>query len=91
MKQYTDESIQLLKTLIAIPRTSRGEKMAADALQNYMTNCGLHPRREGNNLWAMENDYSDKRPTLHGETCGKLDEKPIHATDRRRQVIRHRE
>ena len=64
MKQYTDESIQLLKTLIAIPRTSRGEKMAADALQNYMTNCGLHPRREGNNLWVMENDYSDKRPTL---------------------------
>ena len=45
MKQYVDESIQLLKTLIAIPRTSRGEKMAADALQAYMTDCGLRPRR----------------------------------------------
>ncbi|MGN0220871.1 MAG: M20 family metallo-hydrolase [Prevotella sp.] len=64
MKPYIDESIQLLKTLIAIPRTSRGEKMATDALQDYMTNCGLHPRREGNNLWVIENDYSDKRPTL---------------------------
>lgn len=64
MKQYVDESIQLLKTLIAIPRTSRGEKMAADALQAYMTDCGLHPRREGNNLWIVENDYSDERPTL---------------------------
>ena len=64
MKQYVDESIQLLKTLIAIPRTSRGEKMAADALQAYMTDCGLRPRREGNNLWIVENDYSDERPTL---------------------------
>ena len=62
--RLTHEAIDLLKQLIAVPRTSREEKEAADLLQTFMTEQGLAPRREANNLWCVAPDYDRERPTL---------------------------
>lgn len=62
---FTNEAVELLSQLISIPRTSRNETEAADALQDFMTNrCQLATERDGNNLWTIAPGYSDQRPTL---------------------------
>ena len=55
---------ELLKTLIATPRTSRNEGDAADLLQTYMEEHGMHPTRTGHNLWEVAPGYTPERPTL---------------------------
>lgn len=56
--------IELLKRLIATPRTSRNEAEAADLLEEQMRQWGLLPQRTGNNLWEIAPGYDAKRPTL---------------------------
>lgn len=56
--------IELLKRLIATPRTSRNETEAADLLEEQMRQWGLLPQRTGNNLWEIAPGYDAKRPTL---------------------------
>ena len=60
----TLEAADLLKRLIATPSTSRQEEAAADLLQQYMTDKGLSPHRECNNLWSFAPNYSPSKPTL---------------------------
>lgn len=55
---------ELLKQLIATPRTSRNEEQAANLLQQHMQSCGLSPQRHGNNLWELAPGYDAERPTL---------------------------
>lgn len=65
MNQMTTEAVQLLKELVAIPRTSRNEQEAADMLERYMArDCGLTVRRDGNNLWTVSPHSDGARPTL---------------------------
>lgn len=64
MKEYLNDAVALLKELIAKPRVSREETVAADLLEQRMAQWGLNPRREGNNVWAVCPDYDAERPTL---------------------------
>lgn len=61
----TTQAIDLLKRLISIPRTSRNETEAADALYTFMNEeCRLEVKRDGNNLWSIAPGYDAQRPTL---------------------------
>lgn len=53
-----------MQTLIELPSVSRDEQRAADALEAFMSDCGLNPQREANNVWAVCADYDASRPTL---------------------------
>lgn len=63
-KHYTDEAVALLKRLIATPSVSRDEGKAADVMEIYMEKCGLKPRREANNVWAIDPEYDANRRTV---------------------------
>ena len=62
--KYAAEAVELLRRLIATPSVSRDEKAAADVMEDYMKGCGLQPRREANNVWAVAPGHDDSRPTL---------------------------
>ena len=64
MTNYFDDALALLRQLIATPRVSRQETAAASLLFQRMDQWGLHPQREGNNVWAVCPDYDGGRPTL---------------------------
>ncbi|MCR4602801.1 MAG: M20 family metallo-hydrolase [Prevotella sp.] len=64
MNNYIDDSIALLKQLIATPRVSREEHAAANLLERQMAEWGLQPHRQGNNIWTVCNDYDEQKPTL---------------------------
>lgn len=61
---YTNEAIDLLQQLIAIPSVSREETAAADALAQYLTFKGLQYQRKGNNIWVINNQYNPSKPTI---------------------------
>lgn len=63
-EEYIDDAVRLLSRLIATPRISREETLAADILQGQMAEWGLRPQRDGNNIWAVCPDFSDEKPTL---------------------------
>ena len=63
-KNYTNDAIELLKALIAIPSVSRSEDKAADKLAEFLDKWGLPYGREGNNLWVGCQNWDNNRPTL---------------------------
>ena len=63
-KQYVNEAVELLKTLIATPRESRNETEAANKLEAKMREWGMNPNREANNLWVVGDGFDEERPTL---------------------------
>ena len=63
-RQYVNDAVELLKALIAIPRISRNEAIASNLIEEWMTNWGLNPKREANNLWAVADNYNEAKPTL---------------------------
>ena len=66
MKQdaYVTDAVELLKRLIATPSVSRNESDAADVMEQTMRSYGLKPEREGNNLWVIDPNYDERKPTL---------------------------
>ncbi len=62
--QYTNDAIDLLKRLIAVPSVSRDEGAAADIMEEELRRCGFCPQREGNNVWALSPDFDDSRETI---------------------------
>jgi len=64
IEQLTSEAVELLKRLIATPRTSRNEAEAATLYADYLAAKGFTPCREANNVWVMAPDYDEHRPTL---------------------------
>lgn len=60
----TNDAVSLLKQLIATPSISRDEEKAADIMQKAMQDYGFSPIREGNNLWIIDTDMQESRPTL---------------------------
>lgn len=58
------EAIRLLKSLVGIPSLSREEEAVADFLQNYMFSVGIVANRRGNNIWCINPDFDDSKPTL---------------------------
>ena len=64
ISNYTNDALELLKELIAIPSVSREEKNAADKLAEYLNRWNLPFGREGNNLWVGCQDWDNNRPTI---------------------------
>ncbi len=64
IRDYTNDAVELLKELIAIPSVSRNEDKAADKLSEYLYRWGLPHGREGNNLWVGCPDWDNTRPTV---------------------------
>lgn len=64
IKCYTNDAVELLKELIAIPSVSRDEAKAADKLADYLKYWDLPFGREGNNLWVGCPDWDNNRPTV---------------------------
>lgn len=62
--KLTDEAVELLKHLIAIPSVSREETEAADCLERFMNDKGLRTCREANNIWTLPDVIDDNKPTL---------------------------
>ena len=61
----TKQAIELLSSLIKIPRTSRNEGEAACFLKSFMEQeCKLPTQADGCNLWSVAPDYDSNRPTL---------------------------
>ena len=63
-RYYTNDAVELLKELIAIPSVSRDESKAADKLAEYLNYWDLPFGREGNNLWVGCPDWDNNRPTV---------------------------
>ena len=87
-------AIELLKGLIAIPRTSRNEKEAADYLETQMTLMGHQVCRKDNNLWLMAPAPETSKPTLllnaHIDTVKPVDgwlTDPFSPTERDGMII----
>lgn len=64
MNEYLNDAVTLLSKLIATPRQSRQEQAAADIIERQMAEWNLKPRREGNNVWAVCDDFDEKKPTV---------------------------
>lgn len=63
-ESYVNDAVELLTRLIATPSTSRNEKAAADVMEQTMKSYGYSPHREANNLWIIDPNYDEARPTL---------------------------
>lgn len=63
-KNYTNDAVELLKDLIAIPSVSRDEGKAADRLAEYLNRWNLPFGREANNLWVGCPDWDNNRKTI---------------------------
>ena len=64
MGNYTNDAVELLMELIAIPSVSRSEDQAADKLSEYLNRWNLPHGREGNNLWVGCQDWDNNRKTV---------------------------
>lgn len=62
--ELTDRAVELLKHLIATPSVSRSEEMAANIMEQAIRDLGFQPRREANNVWALDPHFDENRPTL---------------------------
>lgn len=62
--QLTEESIELLQRMIAIPSVSRDECAVADMLQAQFEAWGLAVCRKGNNLIMRSNAFDAAKPTV---------------------------
>lgn len=77
----TQEAVELLCRLIETSRVSRDETAAANLLEAWMTEHGMNPQRELNNLWCVAPSYSEERPTLL--LCAHIDTvRPVSAWTR---------
>lgn len=64
MGNYTNDAVELLMELIAIPSVSRSEDQAANKLSEYLNRWNLPHGREGNNLWVGCQDWDNNRKTV---------------------------
>lgn len=63
-RQYTEDAVKLLRSLIATPSVSRNEKAAADIMEETILSYGFQPLREANNIWTFAPHYDEQKPTL---------------------------
>lgn len=64
MDEVYYKAIDLLRQMIAIPSVSREENNVADAVEQFLVNEGLRPRRHGNNIYVAPENPDPDRPTL---------------------------
>ena len=59
-----NEALNLLRKLIATPRTSRNESEAADIIQQDLVAHGYEPQRIGDNILCIGHNYNPDRPAI---------------------------
>lgn len=59
-----ERAIELLKSMIAIPSTSRSEEGTASLIYDRLQAWGANPQRFRNNVWALSENFDPARPTL---------------------------
>ena len=64
ISSYVNDAVELLRWLIATPRTSRNEQGAADIMQRTIESYGFKVCREANNVWAIDPHYDAALPTV---------------------------
>jgi len=64
ISKLAEESLDLLKNLIAIPSFSREESKTADAIELFFEQKKLNPKRKQNNIWAVNQHYDPSKPTI---------------------------
>jgi acetylornithine deacetylase len=62
--QLTEESIELLQQLIAIPSFSREEDKTGTAIERFFAEHNLDPKRKQNNVWSFNKHYDPSKPTI---------------------------
>jgi acetylornithine deacetylase len=63
-KHLAEESIGLLKELIACPSFSREEDATAAILESFLLSRGVSASRKANNVWAFNQSYDPAKPTI---------------------------
>lgn len=61
---YTNDAVELLKRLIATPSVSRDEGEVARIMEEAICAWGFKTDRVGNNVWAIDPQYDERRPTV---------------------------
>ncbi|GHV01770.1 acetylornithine deacetylase [Bacteroidia bacterium] len=65
MDQLYNDSVELLKALIATPSPSKHEEGTAQLIERYLAGHGVeHIHRLHNNIWATSEDFDPARPTI---------------------------
>ena len=64
LEKLTDDSIGLLKKLIAIPSFSREENHTAEAIELFLKEHGVKTNRRQNNIWAYNKHFDSGKPTI---------------------------
>jgi acetylornithine deacetylase len=87
-RSLSDEAIQLLKQLIAIPSFSREEDLTADLLFEFLKKRNVPAQRLKNNIWATNKYYDPNLPTIllnsHHDTVkpnASYTKDPFHASE----------
>lgn len=63
-RSHAQESIELLKRLIATPSLSRQEADAAAIMHSFLTRPGVQVHRHANNVWAVAERFDASKPTI---------------------------
>ena len=58
------EDIELLKQLIATPSFSKEEDKTAAIIESFLKNHGVKVNRHLNNIWASNQFYDEKKPSI---------------------------
>jgi acetylornithine deacetylase len=64
MSTLFEESIHLLKKLIAAPSFSREESETAVLIQEYLEGKGIATNRHGNNVWVTNKHFDGQKKTI---------------------------
>ncbi len=64
--RYVADAVRLLKELVAVSSVSCDEALAADIIERELRSGGIRGTvgRAANNVWIIDPDYSEFRPTL---------------------------
>ncbi|KHJ39076.1 succinyl-diaminopimelate desuccinylase [Pedobacter glucosidilyticus] len=58
------DALALLQRLIAIPSLSKEEAKTADEIAVFLQQRGINIHRKGNNIWAYNQHFDAKKPTI---------------------------
>lgn len=64
MNDQTQEAVNLLRKLIAIPSLSKEEDETAAAIAKHLEDHGVLVNRAGNNVWAINKFFDQAKPTI---------------------------
>ncbi len=62
--QLSEDAIGLLSQLIQTPSFSREEAATATIIEDFLTRRGITPQRQGNNVWAVSQQFDARKPTI---------------------------